>query len=71
MRKFRQRVTSKHTVNANELGTCALPGWCGFRMSLIAVDRKEPGLLVANKIIHSQTNIDTKLFISYIICSGT
>jgi len=28
IRSFRQRVTSQHTVNANELGTKALQGLC-------------------------------------------
>jgi len=30
IRNIRQRTTSKHTVNANELGIYALPGSCRF-----------------------------------------
>jgi len=35
---IRQRITSKHTVNANELGSCALRGRCLFGIYTIRVE---------------------------------
>ena len=55
-----QRITSKNTVNVNELGTCVLP--VSDYVSYSEVDVREPSLSVRNR------HIDTRLSILIEIC---
>jgi len=58
----KELITSKNAAKANESGIYALLGSCRFRICILCeVDRKEPNLLVSNKLTDSHT--DTQLYI--------
>ena len=64
--KLLQRVTSQHTVNANELCTKALPGSCRFRTCIVQGVNRKGAEFISNKQTNSLTHKhrDTQLYIS-------
>jgi len=60
---FRQRITSRRTNNANDLGTYALPGLCRFRICVRQTVR-ETSLSVTKKQTCSLTYRYSALYIN-------